>query len=441
MPHSLISISTDFGPGNKGLGVMEAGIHTLCPNARIIRLANDIPGFNLKEGARLFEACAWLPVGFHICVVDPGVGTDRRGLIIATKRGDYLIGPDNGVLIPATRFLGGIVEVHEITNETLMRQPVSPVFHGRDVFAPAAAHLANGVHMEKFGPRIQEQELVKAPYEEATCKDGSIEAEVISINDFGNVFLNVRAEEMHKLSTLNSNVELRFKNKSLFLPYRRTFGEVPKGELVILDDDFGRIEIAVNQRSFGERYEVGQGEMVELRKCAPHLTKTDKPERSNISDELKSLLRFEISNQCPRCGGFEKEEAQSFQNHHIDGNRSVTEYWNLIRVCETCHHILQRNTANDRFVRDIKQKKKQIFRNLVGPAAYDVLMSAYEKNKVVTFPFIARTLEGLRLVKLDHENVLSCGPVVPVLNSYAITEVGKTWAQELRLEWPEINRQ
>ncbi len=311
MPSPLISISTDFGPGNKGLGVMESVILEICPACRVLRLANDIPGFDIREGARLFEACAWLPVGCHICVVDPGVGTDRRGVMVQTKRGDHLIGPDNGVLIPATRFLGGMVKVHQIVNEKLMHHPVSPVFHGRDVFAPIAAHLASGVRIEEFGRSVPEQDLVKAPYEEAVVKHGALEAEVISINSFGNVFLNVRAEEMHKIFKVGDTLSCTFSPsepnvtasrlpspsfrkswvargerrrasregvtplvlksrpaRTSLLPYRRTFGEVPVGEAVILDDDFGRVEIALNQGNFTQKYSVNVGESILLRRVA-----------------------------------------------------------------------------------------------------------------------------------------------------------------------------
>ena len=199
MNSPLISLSTDFGPGNKGIGVMKATILMICPQAQIIDLAHDITGFGITEGAKLLESVFYLPIGYHICVVDPGVGTKRRALAIKTGRGDVLIGPDNGVLIPATRFLGGIKEIRSITSEKVMRLPVSPIFHGRDVFAPAAAHLANGVALSDLGPEVTEQDLTKAAYEEATFEKDHIDAQAALINKFGSVFLNVMQREMHKL--------------------------------------------------------------------------------------------------------------------------------------------------------------------------------------------------------------------------------------------------
>lgn len=243
---------------------MKATILGICPNAVLIDLAHDITGFGIAEGAKLLESVFYLPVGFHICVVDPGVGTKRRALAIETKRGDVLIGPDNGVLRPATRFLGGIKSIHEITNQKYMRLPVSPIFHGRDVFAPAAAHLAAGVALQELGAALTEDQLSKAAYDEAVFNKDHIDAQAILINKFGSVFLNIRQEEMHKLAKQNATITLSFAGKSLVLPYKRTFGDVEKGKEVILDDDFGRVEIAINQGSFADRFGVQPGDHITL---------------------------------------------------------------------------------------------------------------------------------------------------------------------------------
>ncbi len=266
MPRGFISISTDFGPGNKGIGVMRAVMLGICPHATIIDLANDITGFDIKQGAKLLEATAYLPIGCHLCVVDPGVGTRRRAIIIQTGRGDFLVGPDNGVLIPATRFLGGIANVYEITNATLMRTPVSPIFHGRDIFAPAAAHLTAGTPIEQFGPSIPPSDLAPAAYEEAVYENGSIDAEVILINAFGSVFLNIMQTEMHKLCSVGDIVNVHCGEKTMPVPYQRTFGDVQEGEDVMMDDDFGRVEMAANRGSFAKKYNVKTGDPVTLRK-------------------------------------------------------------------------------------------------------------------------------------------------------------------------------
>src|SRR3989338_2368837 len=161
----LITLTSDFGVQTQGVGNMEAIAYPICPEAKVIHLMHGIPDCDIVSGARAMETVQYMPVGYHVCVVDPGVGTKRRGLIIKTKRGDYLIGPDNGVLMPIAMKLG-INKVVEVTNEEFMIRPVSPIFHGRHVFTPAAAYLASGVKIEEFGKTLNPKELVKGPYED-----------------------------------------------------------------------------------------------------------------------------------------------------------------------------------------------------------------------------------------------------------------------------------
>lgn len=268
MGKPFISYSTDFGPGNKGHATMRAIAFQICSEAEIVEGATNIPGGNLTVASHLFESVKWLPVGFHVCVCDPGVGTKRRGVIIKTKRGDCLIGPDNGILINAAEFLGGIEKAVEITNRKYMNKEVSPVFHGRDVFMPAVAWLAKGVRIEEFGGEIKVEDLAKPPYENAVVRNGKIEAEVIDINQFGNVFLNVLQETMHGLYREGEFVEIEKKGKNVKLPYLKTFGDVPIGKPVILDDDFGRVEAAINQGNFAKKFKVKVGDRMRLRKVA-----------------------------------------------------------------------------------------------------------------------------------------------------------------------------
>src|SRR3989338_1644081 len=191
MKQPLITLTSDFGVQSQGIGIMEGVIFEINPDAKVIHLMHGLPDFNLSYAARALETANYLPVGCHVCVVDPGVGTKRKPIIIETKRGDFLIGPDNGVLIPATRFLGGIKKAVEITNRKYMRHPVSPIFHGRYIFSPAAAYLSKGIKIEEFGKILNPGNLVKAPYEEAEIKENEINALVISINKFGSIPLNV----------------------------------------------------------------------------------------------------------------------------------------------------------------------------------------------------------------------------------------------------------
>ena len=142
MKNQFITLTSDFGVQSQGAAIMEAVAFEINPDAKVIHLMHGLPDFNLFYAARTMETVNCIPTGCHVCVVDPGVGTKRKPIIIETIRGDFLIGPDNGVLIPATRFLGGIKNAVEITNRKYMRHPISPVFHGRDIFTPAAAYLS-----------------------------------------------------------------------------------------------------------------------------------------------------------------------------------------------------------------------------------------------------------------------------------------------------------
>ena len=267
MKKPFITLTSDFGVQSQGVGIMEAVALEINPKAHLIHLMHGLPDFNLFYAARTMETVNYLPVGCHVCVVDPGVGTKRKPIIIETGRGDFLIGPDNGVLIPTTRFLRGIKKAVEITNEKYMRKPVSPVFHGRDIFTPAAAYLSRGVKTEEFGKKINPKDLAKAPYEEAKIGDNQIEARIISTNKFGSLHLNIMHSEWDKFKVKFGNlIKLNFKNISLNIPYAITFGDVEKGKPLIFKDDYGRMEVALNQDSFVKKYKVKIGDNVVIRK-------------------------------------------------------------------------------------------------------------------------------------------------------------------------------
>jgi S-adenosylmethionine hydrolase len=267
MKLKLISLTSDFGVGTQGIGLMHAVALEICPDAQILDLRHGLPGFNVTEGAWTLESVQFLPVGCHVCVVDPGVGTSRKSIIIKTKRGDYLIGPDNGVLIPASEILGGTEKAVEITNEKYMRKPVSPIFHGRDVFMPAAAWLCRGVRLEEFGPEIRKKDLVKAPYEEAEVREGEVNGEVIHVNHFGSIFINVKQEDFLKSGIkYKDNVLIETKNRKIKTKLLKTFGEVPKGKPLIFPDDYGRIEIAINQGNFSEKYRTKLRDRIMIKK-------------------------------------------------------------------------------------------------------------------------------------------------------------------------------
>ncbi len=267
MKKPFITLTSDFGVQSQGIAIMEAVALEINPEAHILHLMHGLPDFNLFYAARTMETISYMPIGYHVCVVDPGVGTKRKPIIIETGRGDFLIGPDNGVLIPATRFLGGIKKAVEVTNTRYMGKPVSPVFHGRDIFTPAAAYLSKGIKIEEFGKKLDINKLTKGPYEEATIKNYQIEAVIISINKFGSAHLNIMHGIWDKFNVnLGKFIEIRVNKKNIKLPFARTFGDVAKGKALIFKDDYGRMEIALNMGNFCRKYGLKIGDNCTIKK-------------------------------------------------------------------------------------------------------------------------------------------------------------------------------
>lgn len=263
----IVTLSSDFGKQTQGVGNMEGVVYSINPDAKVIHLMHGIEGFSAIAAARTMETVYHMPVGCHVCVVDPGVGTKRRGIIIKVRRGDYFIGPDNGCLMTAPRLLGGIEKAVEIKNEKYMIRPVSPIFHGRHIFAPAAAYLSKGVDISEFGPEIKPKDLVKAPYEEAVARNDAIDATIIHINHFGSLHLNILQDEWDKLNVKKwNNVHLILRKKKLSVPFVDTFGDVAVGKALIMKDDYQRIELAVNQGSFTKKHPLAVGDRIVIKK-------------------------------------------------------------------------------------------------------------------------------------------------------------------------------
>jgi S-adenosylmethionine hydrolase len=269
MKKPLITLTSDFGVQSQGIGCMEATILEISPDANVVHLMHGLSDFDVITAARTMETIKCIQVGYHICVVDPGVGTKRKGVIINTKRGDYLIGPDNGVLVPATKILGGCKKIVEISNPKYMKHPVSPIFHGRDVFSTAAAYLSVGIPIEEFGKRLNFEHLNKAPYDEAEIIYDHIKAKVIHINKYGSLVLNTQPSLFEKFGIVkNDIVLLEFKDNKVKVLFVDAFGDVAKGKLLILNDDYGRNGVAINLGNFAKTYKVKIGDNCTIKKVS-----------------------------------------------------------------------------------------------------------------------------------------------------------------------------
>jgi S-adenosylmethionine hydrolase len=203
-----------------------------------------------------------MPVGVHVGVVDPGVGTARRPIGIRTGRGDVLIGPDNGLLTPAAERLGGIVEARALENRAWMLPRISATFHGRDIFSPMAGHIAAGGAFEDVGPSIAVSMLTRIDFPAATVGDGTLETSIVYVDSFGNLrFAGLPDDLQAAIGPLEPGRRLRVEFGPQdgsapiveVVPWATTFGEVPVGSPLLYEDSFGELAYADNQSNVAAR--------------------------------------------------------------------------------------------------------------------------------------------------------------------------------------------
>jgi S-adenosylmethionine hydrolase len=261
MAGPLISFLTDFGP-ESAPAVCRGVMWGIAPDARILDLSHTVRKYAIRDGAFLLSRMVgYLPVGVHVAVVDPGVGTPRRPIAIRTGRGDALVGPDNGLLVPAAHALGGITAAHEITNADLFLPKVSSTFHARDIFSPVGAHLANGLAIREVGPEVDESSLVGLTFPEPRVDGRALETGVLLIDSFGNARLAGQPDDLARAAGGGLTPGRRFRVTggsivgAVEIAWHPTFGEVAPGEPLLYEDsDYGGLGISVNQASAAERF-------------------------------------------------------------------------------------------------------------------------------------------------------------------------------------------
>ena len=271
----FVSLLSDWGARDPSAAICHGVVLNIAPEALIIDITNEIEKFNIRHGAlMLWCALPYLPVGAHIAVVDPGVGTERRPIAIETARGDYLVGPDNGLLLPGAQRLGGVVRAHAIDNIEYRLPVLTSTFHGRDLFSPAAAHLALGVPLEAIGPAIDAHELVDIDWPPVVVGDGVLETSVIYRDTFGNMKLaGVTADLLEALDGLEHGDQVEISLEGARPKRRRvvwapTFGEVAAGDYLLYEDSYGRLCIAQNQGNAAQTLPLAEGAAVTVRRVA-----------------------------------------------------------------------------------------------------------------------------------------------------------------------------
>src|SRR6202034_2233118 len=222
-----LSFLTDYGLEDGFVAACHGVAARIAPHATIIDVTRLVPPGDIRRGAAvLAQTVGYLPPAVHVAVVDPGVGTVRRAIAVAA--GDSIVvGPDNGLLSWAIAALGGAQQAIQLTNGELWLHPVSATFHGRDIFAPVAAHLANGTDITSVGDEIDVADLVSLPAPTSRVHDGEAEGEVMSVDRFGNVQLSLAASDAGRMGLgLGSSVVVRCGRRHLTLPYLETFASV-----------------------------------------------------------------------------------------------------------------------------------------------------------------------------------------------------------------------
>ena len=261
MLSKIVTLTTDFGLKDPYAAEMKAAILNIYPNAIIIDITHEIAKFNIQMGAYVLTSAApYFPKGsVHVAVVDPGVGTQRRPILIQTTQG-FFVGPDNGILVLAAE-KQGIVRIHELSNPRFMLPEVSKTFHGRDIFAPAAAHLLNGVKPEEFGSEISE--ATKPEFVKTTLKNGVMVGEVLHVDGFGNIITNIKEEEVAE-NHLKGTVNVELPDYKLKLRFCKAYGETGPREPLALIGSHGFLEIALNQGSAATKFKAKPGDKIKL---------------------------------------------------------------------------------------------------------------------------------------------------------------------------------
>jgi hypothetical protein len=253
-----IVFMTDFGTANDAVAICKAVIVGIVPNVRIMDITHQVTPFSIAEGARFLAGVTpYYPSGtVFLVVVDPGVGTSRKAVIVQSKKGQYFVLPDNGLITPVAD-RDGIAGAHEVTNPSWMiGDKISSTFHGRDVFSPAAAHLAAGEDWTLAGPAVENLVRLNPPV--ATIGTKGITGEVIALDDpYGSLITDILGSDFKELGyAVGDKVKITIEQKQYTFPYEKTFMGVPVGKSLVYIDSRGRVGIAVNQGNFSKQYGV-----------------------------------------------------------------------------------------------------------------------------------------------------------------------------------------
>lgn len=261
---SIVTFLSDYGLQDEFVGVCHGVMLGIKSDLRIIDIHHNILRQDVRHGAIVLQqSIKFMPEGVHLAVVDPSVGTERLPVAIETGHGQIFVAPDNGLVMPAVDECGGVKSAHLLTNRSLMLSPMSATFHGRDVFAPAAAHIANGVDLKEFGPEVPADELVGLEIPVAWPHDDHLHAEVLQLDRFGNLQLNFNQRVLEEVGmAAGKRVEIRMEGHRLQVAWGKNFADVEVGEFVLVEDSYENLSLAVNKGDAAERLQAAAGSSI-----------------------------------------------------------------------------------------------------------------------------------------------------------------------------------
>ena len=258
----IITFLTDFGTVDSYVAQMKGVVSSISREAKLIDITHEVRPHDIREGAFILRSVIpYLPMGtVHVAVVDPGVGTQRRGLIITTKT-HVLVGPDNGLLIPAAKFLGEFT-VYEITNPEYTLKSISNTFHGRDIFSPVAAYITNGVPFDQIGTTTNNYVNLDFGKDEITHKSAT--GKVIYIDRFGNIITNINGIRLSQILNYDTKTMTFIGNNKEEIMYVKSYDYVKKGQLLSTIGSSNYLEISMNQGDAAKKLKVKPDDPVKI---------------------------------------------------------------------------------------------------------------------------------------------------------------------------------
>jgi len=257
-----VTFLTDFGLSSGYVAQMKGIVSSLSSDVNLIDISHTIPSQNVKAGAFVLATTVpYMPKGsVHIGVVDPGVGTNRRGILVVTNK-HLFIGPDNGLFLPAARRFG-LFRIYELTNESLFQHPISNTFHGRDIFASVAGHILRGISFDLIGDEIHD--YVDLSFPQAVFEEGEIHTEVLFIDDFGNVITGINGNRFLQKFSEKDIVNITVNENTVPAVYTKSYGFVAKDDILVTIGSHGYVELSVNQGRAADRLGLDFGEKIKL---------------------------------------------------------------------------------------------------------------------------------------------------------------------------------